>query len=356
MRLLRRRARRGAAPFRMSLASNIAVMLSVALGTAVGVGALLWWSLGRPAIQTPGPWTPAESFNFVKIVLAVVAGIGGVVALVVAYRRQRLGEAAEQREDARLYLESFARATEQVGSQSPAVRLAGMYALERLAQDDPDKRQTIVNVLCAYLRMPLAPSPGTGVPDADFDQQERQVRRTVQRILALHLQPGADPERPLGRFWPDIDLDLTGATLDDFQLDDCRLRTARFDGTRFIGRATFRRTRVDGNAWFREARFDGFTTFAAATFHRHASFLGARWDTPPRYDETRFLTPPTPTPTVRSRRCSAPRAPAPARPDGRARQRHHVVVGRADVLDVPPPDPRNEGTGQQLVLGQNPRS
>ncbi len=288
MRLLRRRTRTDAAPFRMSLVSNIAVVLVVAAGTAVGVGAVLWWILDRPTIQAPGPWNSVESFNFTKIVLAVVGGIGGVVALVVAYRRQRLGEAAEQREDAKLYLESFARATEQVGSDSAAVRLAGMYALEHLAQDHPDRRQTIVNVLCAYLRMPLAPSRG-GELDTDIDQQERQVRRTVQRILALHLQPGDDSERSLGRFWPNIDLDFTGATLDDFHLDDCRVRTARFDGTRFLGRATVRRMRAEGNAWFREARFDGFTTFAAATFHRYASFLGARWDTPPRYDETRFI-------------------------------------------------------------------
>lgn len=68
--------------------------------------AVLWLSLGRPAIQTRGRWITVESFDFVKIVLAVVAGIGGVVALVVGYRRQRLGEAAAHREDARLYLES----------------------------------------------------------------------------------------------------------------------------------------------------------------------------------------------------------------------------------------------------------
>lgn len=283
------RRRRGAAPFQLSLASNIAVVLVVAVATAVAVGAGLWWSLGQPSIQPPGPWTPDDSFNLAKIVLAVVGGIGGVVALVVAYRRQRLGEAAELREDARLYLESFAQATAQIGSESAAVRLAGMYALERLAHDDPDKRQTIVYVMCAYLRMPLAPSSGTGEPDADIDQQEHQVRRDLQRILFLHLQPGDDPQRPLSRFWPNIDLDLTGATLDNFRLDDCRLRTARFDGARFLGRATFRRLQVEGNAWFREARFDGFTTFAAATFHRHASFVGARWDTPPRYDETRFV-------------------------------------------------------------------
>jgi hypothetical protein len=33
------------------------------------------------------------------------------------------------------------------------VRRANLAALERIAEDDSDQRQTVVNVLCAYLRM-----------------------------------------------------------------------------------------------------------------------------------------------------------------------------------------------------------
>jgi hypothetical protein len=52
----------------------------------------------------------------------------------------------------------YTKAADQLGSEKAPVRLAGMYALERLAQSTPEQRQTIVNVLCAYLRMPYAPS------------------------------------------------------------------------------------------------------------------------------------------------------------------------------------------------------
>jgi hypothetical protein len=50
--------------------------------------------------------------------------------------------------------ERFATAAEQLGSDKPAVRLAGVYAMAGLADDWEENRQTCVHVPCAYLRMP----------------------------------------------------------------------------------------------------------------------------------------------------------------------------------------------------------
>jgi hypothetical protein len=123
--------------------------------------------------------------------------------------------------------------------------MGGFYSLERLAQDNPHQRPTVVNVLCAYLRMPyILPSEP---PDDDAAEptrtrytervQERQVRLTAQRILATHLRPGDDPNQPIDTFWPDTDLDLTGAVLIDLDLARCQTRTARFIGATFTGEA-----------------------------------------------------------------------------------------------------------------------
>ena len=65
---------------------------------------------------------------------------------------------AEQR--TRALNERFATAAEQLGSDKPAVRLAGVYAMAGLADDWAENRQTCVDVLCAYLRMPYEPDPG----------------------------------------------------------------------------------------------------------------------------------------------------------------------------------------------------
>jgi hypothetical protein len=64
----------------------------------------------------------------------------------------------------------------------------------RVAQNNPDQRQTVVNVFCAYLRMPYQPP---GEPPTDDDRmaehrervQEREVRLTAQRLLQEHLKP-----------------------------------------------------------------------------------------------------------------------------------------------------------------------
>ena len=60
--------------------------------------------------------------------------------------------------------ELYTKAVEQLGSDKAPVRLGGLYALERLAQDNPAQHQTIVNVICAYLRMPFSATPPASKP------------------------------------------------------------------------------------------------------------------------------------------------------------------------------------------------
>src|SRR5215472_9804159 len=52
----------------------------------------------------------------------------------------------------------YTKALEQLGSDQAPVRFSGLHALERLAQDNPAHRQAVVNVICAYLRMPFSPT------------------------------------------------------------------------------------------------------------------------------------------------------------------------------------------------------
>ena len=73
---------------------------------------------------------------------------------------------AEQR--IRTLNERFATAADQLGSDKPpAVRLAGVYAMAGLADDWPENRQTCVDVLCAYLRLPYKSNPGDDAPTPD---------------------------------------------------------------------------------------------------------------------------------------------------------------------------------------------
>jgi hypothetical protein len=174
-------------------------------------------------------------FDLVKLSFGVVAGAGALVALVVAYRRQRVDEVGAHRDATRLHTELFSQAVDKLGSDSPAVRLGGVHALAGLADDarDDNLRQTCIDVLCAYLRLPFSPEPGDPPDDAAPTREQREmqqdkknryralreVRHTILRLISVHYR------RPLGTYgsWEGCDLDLTGITI------DCGVNFARRD-------------------------------------------------------------------------------------------------------------------------------
>jgi hypothetical protein len=168
--------------------------------------------------------------------------------------------------------EQYGKAIEQLGSDKPLVRMAGCYALERLAQDNPGHRQTAVNVLCGLLRTML---------DRPGDAEEAEVRSTAQHLLTVHLRPGDDADRPGPTFWADIELDLYDATLVALNLARCRVRSARFSKATFRDSAIFRGLVVENGISFRDARFTGLADFRRVDFTGGGqSFHGARFDGP----------------------------------------------------------------------------
>ncbi|WP_159061283.1 hypothetical protein [Streptomyces europaeiscabiei] len=167
---------------RWPLGLHIAVVLVLAVAAVITVLGLLWLMLGAPQVQVSGPLRPGDTYDAIKIALAVVAGVGGVVALVVAYRRQHLSEATDLREYDKALIERFGAAAEQLGTDQPAVRMAGAYAMARLADEWPQERQMCIDVLCGYLRMPHAPDPPTDDQALASWQREREVRVTVLRL------------------------------------------------------------------------------------------------------------------------------------------------------------------------------
>ncbi|WP_347879683.1 hypothetical protein [Streptomyces sp. Tu 2975] len=60
-------------------------------------------------------------FDLVKLSFGVVAGAGALVALVVAYRRQRVDEDGALRDATRLHTERFTTAVSELGDESTAV-------------------------------------------------------------------------------------------------------------------------------------------------------------------------------------------------------------------------------------------
>ncbi|MEU4029175.1 pentapeptide repeat-containing protein [Streptomyces anulatus] len=241
-----------------ALALAFAGAVLAAGGTLYGLVVLLDFQ----KIDTTAKLDAKTLFDLVKLSFGVVAGAGALVALVVAYRRQRVDEAGAHREATRLHTERFSQAVDKLGSDSPAVRLGGVHALAGLADDAPDNslRQTCIDVLCAYLQLPFTPDPGTDPADQEEHHRYlafRKVRHTILRLIGDHYR------RPKGthRSWQGCDLDLTGVTIDG-DMD--------FHGATFSG----------GTVDFRGATFSGgtvdfnYATFSGTMFFDHATFSG----------------------------------------------------------------------------------
>jgi uncharacterized protein YjbI with pentapeptide repeats len=302
---------------RYSVLSPATIWASAVVILVVGAGVAVWLLLayGR------GDEQARTQLEAIKTAGTIAIGAGGAAALLLAARRQRTAEIALKQKDrdqadaarayalqervaaaaeadaaARRITELYTKAADQLGSEKAPVRLAGLYALERLAQDNLSQRQTIVNVLCAYLRMPYEPPDLLLVQDSDQQimgeqrewAQEGEVRRTAQRLLTLHLRPGDDLAHPAGTFWPNIDLDLAGATLVGVDFSGCVLGIVNFAATRFTGMTWFTATQFCGDARFSEAIFSDTVWFDRAQFCGSARFRGAQFRGIACFDRAQF--------------------------------------------------------------------
>ncbi|MDD7942020.1 pentapeptide repeat-containing protein [Actinomycetospora lutea] len=280
--------------------STGALVLVVPVVLVVGVGVTLW--LYGMATTPPAPGQSSDAalrIDAIRTGLTVAVGTSGAFGLVLAFRRQQSTEITGRNQivdtTERRITELYTKAVDQLGSEQAPVRLGGLYALERLAQNTPEQRQTIVDVICAYLRMPyrqrsasqnpfFPTDEGTEARHDDAALQERQVRLTAQEILLEHLIPDH-----WSVFWEGIDLNLRGAHLIDFGLPSCHVRSANFIGATFSGRSFFVRATFSGGAYLRAAIFSGdLADFGEATFSGQADFDGATYNGEAYFGEATF--------------------------------------------------------------------
>ncbi|MDW5593917.1 pentapeptide repeat-containing protein [Conexibacter stalactiti] len=222
-------------------------------------------------------------------ILAVVAGVIAVVSATVGAlslrHASRVHRATQSNEQARRANELYAAAATQLGSPNPAVRLAGIYSFDRLAEQEPQLRQTIVDVWCGYLRIAPEPEPvdpAGGQPSPVRRGRDREVRQTIQRLLAQHLSV-------TDHHWSEpLNLDLRGAELVDLTLVDVAmtgeldLRGARFYGATLLDDSHFQRINA------RDAQFLGNTSLSGTSFGDLADFSDARFDGPFEAVRARF--------------------------------------------------------------------
>lgn len=199
------------------------------------------WELGAAA-RTLTAADRAKAINDVRSTL--LQGVGGAVILLGAYFTYRQLQTAREGQ----VTERFTRAIDQLGHAEVDVRLGGIYALERIANDSLDDRATITEVLTAFVRghapwpprlesQPLRDAPIEQVPELQVRAPDVQAALTVlarrrsspkpSRRLDLH----ASDLRKASLFRADLQAaDLRSATLSGAMLLDAELQEAILHG------------------------------------------------------------------------------------------------------------------------------
>lgn len=108
---------------------------TVAVVGLAGLAWLAWVLLGLAGYRHHGPPALHDTVAVLQLVFATVAGVGALVALIVAYRRQKIAEADSVHDRTRVFNERFTAIATQLGDAQPAVRLAGVHAMAGLADD-----------------------------------------------------------------------------------------------------------------------------------------------------------------------------------------------------------------------------
>jgi hypothetical protein len=222
------------------------------------------------------------------------AAILALYALWINDRRRRTEEARHEVERGRAQQdrdrvddERFAKAVELLGHEADQVRVGALHALAGLARNRPRYTQTVLDVLCSYLRRPfnhpsyeLRPGNPHQVEVKPTDKltaeqiaaadHEQQVRGTAQRLI-IALLPDSSVAAPAL-----YDLDFTAANLEYLDLTKRQIGTLVARRTRFHGDLRLGSIRVHGKALFSDAVFHGRTDLHQARFDGGLALLNAR--------------------------------------------------------------------------------
>ncbi|WP_078891970.1 pentapeptide repeat-containing protein [Streptomyces sp. NRRL S-350] len=238
-------------------------------------------SPSQPPSQSTSPGSPLWAVLLVGLGGALFGGAGAFAGAWRSSRALRQNtENTLEHERTRLLNERFNTAAELLGHREAACRLAGVHAMAGLADDWAERRQTCLDVLCAYLRMPYSPPPEDDAPaEQHLDwQANREIRHTVIRVIRDHQQPRSATS------WDGHDYDFTGTVFDGGDFSRTRFTgNVSFNGAEFAGgtvsfdNAEF----TGGTVTFDNAKFTGGTvtfdnaefTGGTVTFHR-AEFTG----------------------------------------------------------------------------------
>jgi uncharacterized protein YjbI with pentapeptide repeats len=191
--------------------------------------ALAWWLLPPLLYRYTGTDKAAKLKAITDTRTALLAGVIGAGALLTFWLNSKVYRITVQTlavTERGQITERFNKAIDHLGSDKLDLRLGGIYALERIAKDSDDDRDTIAEVLTAFVRQrsPWPPSqPGQYRDDFPTDQQP-QLRTRAADIQAALTVLGRGGFTRQGTLRLDFfEIDLRRAALNDAHLERANL-------------------------------------------------------------------------------------------------------------------------------------
>ncbi|KZB85161.1 hypothetical protein [Amycolatopsis regifaucium] len=206
-------------------------------------------------------------------------------------RRRRTEEDRHEIERSRISDERFAKSIELLGNEADQVRVGAMHSLAGLARTRPEYRQTVLDVLCAYLRRPF------NHPNFDRDikwgkesraeaERERLVRRAAERLIR-DILPHA------GTTGPTLSLNLSDARLDKLGLLGRRVGWFGADRCEVLTYLDLTDAQLSGKFLLENVKIHGKLELTGARFERRVSMDNLVVEAPVDFTVATFAEPPS---------------------------------------------------------------
>jgi uncharacterized protein YjbI with pentapeptide repeats len=254
-------------------------LLIITGGFLFGLFLLMIFAVWKiPQIQVPNKLSTAERERITledKVRTTLIQAIGGSAIFLtgcfallnyqISQKKLELDKETSQKNlelaDSKQITERFSKAVEQLGNkESIAVRLGGIYSLERIAKNSKDDHWTIMEVLTAFIREKSKFNESLSII---LDEKEKyfvnidfyKIPQDIQAALTVigRRKTENDPEN--GR------IDLRGANLNGANLSEAKLDNANL-GYAELNKASFLNAHLN-NANFLEANLDNANFFNA---------------------------------------------------------------------------------------------
>lgn len=169
-----------------------------------------------------------------QMILWIAGGIIAIVTLILTWRRDRTARLSVDIDKDANFTNRYTEAVRQLGDDSFAIRLGGIYALERIARDSPRDGETILKVLAAFIRRV---SPSENSPFAEYSAPiDRGVDVEAAGYVLAQVSKMVPESSPV---------DLSYTVLTDVDFSGANFPKANFVHS-VINRSTFDRAKLDG--------------------------------------------------------------------------------------------------------------